>query len=138
MTQHYVGTKIIEAWPSEKVSTRICGLDCKPGSAECTGYCEDSTIASPGTLPPQAGYTVKYPDGYTSWSPKDVFEAAYLPLGHIGHLPPHVQRMVAELEQLDDRIKKLGTFQGSDLYASLSEDERKDLIAFLHDSPENG
>ena len=23
------------------------------------------------------GYAVKYPDGYISWSPKDVFEAAY-------------------------------------------------------------
>lgn len=23
------------------------------------------------------GYAIKYPDGYTSWSPKDVFEAAY-------------------------------------------------------------
>jgi hypothetical protein len=29
------------------------------------------------------GYAVKYPDGYTSWSPKDVFEAAYLPMGDI-------------------------------------------------------
>jgi len=27
------------------------------------------------------GYAVKYPDGYTSWAPKDVFEAAYLPMG---------------------------------------------------------
>ena len=27
------------------------------------------------------GYAVKYPDGYTSWSPKDVFESAYLPMG---------------------------------------------------------
>lgn len=26
------------------------------------------------------GYKVKYPDGYESWSPKDVFEKAYLPL----------------------------------------------------------
>jgi hypothetical protein len=26
------------------------------------------------------GYTVRYADGYTSWSPKDVFEAAYQPL----------------------------------------------------------
>lgn len=26
------------------------------------------------------GYAVKYSDGYISWSPKDVFEAAYLPL----------------------------------------------------------
>lgn len=30
----------------------------------------------------QPGYAVKYPDGYTSWSPKDVFEKAYLPQGH--------------------------------------------------------
>lgn len=29
----------------------------------------------------QAGYGVKYPDGYVSWSPKDVFERAYLPMG---------------------------------------------------------
>lgn len=26
------------------------------------------------------GYAVKYADGYISWSPKDVFEAAYQPL----------------------------------------------------------
>jgi len=29
----------------------------------------------------EPGYKVVYPDGYVSWSPKDVFEAAYLPLG---------------------------------------------------------
>lgn len=27
------------------------------------------------------GYAVKYPDGYLSWSPKEVFEASYLPMG---------------------------------------------------------
>lgn len=27
------------------------------------------------------GYAVRYPDGYESWSPKDVFESAYLPMG---------------------------------------------------------
>jgi len=27
------------------------------------------------------GYAVKYSDSYTSWSPKDVFEAAYFPMG---------------------------------------------------------
>ena len=27
------------------------------------------------------GYAIKYPDGYVSWSPKDVFEASYLPMG---------------------------------------------------------
>lgn len=27
------------------------------------------------------GYAVKYSDSYASWSPKDVFEKAYLPIG---------------------------------------------------------
>lgn len=27
------------------------------------------------------GYAVKYPDGYISWSPKAIFENAYLPMG---------------------------------------------------------
>jgi hypothetical protein len=29
----------------------------------------------------EPGYAVKYPDGYISWSPQDVFESAYLPMG---------------------------------------------------------
>lgn len=49
MTQKYIGTKQITAWPAEK--------DGKPG------------------------YGVKYEDGYTSWSPKEAFEKAYLPMG---------------------------------------------------------
>lgn len=34
-----------------------------------------------------AGYAVKYADGYLSWSPADVFEAAYQPLDRLsfGH-----------------------------------------------------
>jgi len=32
----------------------------------------------------QQGYAVKYPDNYVSWSPKDVFEKAYLPIGTDG------------------------------------------------------
>lgn len=52
MTQHYIGSKQVLAWPEER--------DGKPG------------------------YTVKYPDGYTSWSPKNTFESAYLPQGHDG------------------------------------------------------
>lgn len=27
------------------------------------------------------GYKLRYPDGYTSWSPKDVFEKFYMPIG---------------------------------------------------------
>ena len=32
------------------------------------------------------GYRVKYPDGYESWSPKDVFEKAYRKLDCIGFI----------------------------------------------------
>ena len=32
----------------------------------------------------QSGYAIKYPDGYVSWSPKEVFEAAYTAQGHDG------------------------------------------------------
>ena len=28
-----------------------------------------------------AGYGVKYPDGYVSWSPKEQFERVYFPMG---------------------------------------------------------
>jgi hypothetical protein len=36
---------------------------------------------------PKEGYAVQYEDGYTSWSPKEVFEAAYRPSGKLnfGH-----------------------------------------------------
>jgi hypothetical protein len=51
MTQDYYGTKRVTAWWSSKAGPY-----------------------------PQPGYAVKYADGYISWSPKDVFEAAYQPL----------------------------------------------------------
>ena len=100
MTQHYVGTKIIEAWPA-------ADLDGTPG------------------------YGVKYADGYTSWSPAEAFEAAYLPLGHIGNHPPHVQRMIAEQAQLADRLKKLGEFLVTDVFFGLPELEQE-ALAYQH------
>ena len=53
MTQYYIGTKQIQAWPQDR----------------------DQDGA---TVP---GYAVKYPDGYISWSPAETFERAYLPMG---------------------------------------------------------
>jgi hypothetical protein len=50
MTQQYIGFKVVTAWPQESAQTQ------------------------------QAGYAVKYEDGYISWSPKDVFEKAYVPV----------------------------------------------------------
>ena len=54
--KQYIGTKIVQAEPKmRKVPAENCLVD--------RGF-ED-------------GYKVIYPDGYESWSPKDVFEAAY-------------------------------------------------------------
>lgn len=60
--KQYIGTKIIQAEPALRG-------DCYKGphilSAEAAA---------------QDGYRVRYPDGYESWSPKEVFEEAYLPV----------------------------------------------------------
>lgn len=75
----------------------------------------------------QPGYAVKYQDGYISWCPKAQFEEANVALGHIGNLPPHQQRVVAEYKQLDDRIEKLRAFLKTPMFAGLSETEQNML-----------
>ena len=60
----YIGTKIIQAEPALRVGGEIISPhDILP---------EDVSV--------EEGYRVKYPDGYESWSPKDAFEQAYLPM----------------------------------------------------------
>lgn len=81
MTEQYVGTKIITAWPQEKDG--------------------------------QPGYGVKYSDGYISWSPKEIFDSSYLPMGNQEHLPAFRQRLVGEFVTLCHRTEKLGSFLGS-------------------------
>lgn len=63
--KQYIGTKLIEAEPAYRL---------------------DKKTVQPTTWPVQKGavveegYRVRYPDGYESWSPKDVFEEAYRPI----------------------------------------------------------
>ena len=52
----YLGTKIVEAEPVSRI------------------HVDDAT----GHHAEEAGYMVKYPDGHELWSPKEVFEKAYL------------------------------------------------------------
>lgn len=56
-TRTYYGTKRVEAWPS------------LPPNSDGVG---------------PAGYAIRYPGGHESWSPKDVFEAAYSPADRMG------------------------------------------------------
>lgn len=60
--QTYIGTKIIKARPATRDEV------------------EELLKRSIGGKEEGAGYLVEYPDGYQSWSPKDVFEAAYRPM----------------------------------------------------------
>lgn len=59
-----------------------------------------------------AGYGVKYADGYISWSPKAVFEEAYIDIGHVSQLPPHQQRVIGEKAELDKKARDLSAFIG--------------------------
>jgi hypothetical protein len=72
---------------------------------------------------------VKYEDGYTSWSPKDIFEKAYIGIGHVRQLPPHVQRMVGEKAQNDDRLAKLTVFLKTQGFRELSAKSKELLTA---------
>ena len=60
----YIGTKIIEAVPAIRKGGKVYEEGWPiPNSMDTT----------------EEGYKVRYPDGYESWSPKDVFEEAYRP-----------------------------------------------------------
>lgn len=58
----YIGTKLVEAEPAWRLNGKVYEEGTMFGSADR----------------PEEGYRVRYADGYESWSPKEVFEAAYL------------------------------------------------------------
>ena len=60
----YIGTKIIQAEPAFRIDGKI--------------YSPDNIL--PKDTDVEEGYRVRYSDGYESWSPKGVFEQAYLPV----------------------------------------------------------
>ena len=62
--QKYIGTKIIEAVPAIRKGGKVY---------------EEGWPIPKSMDPTEEGYKVLYPDGYESWSPKDVFEEAYRP-----------------------------------------------------------
>ena len=64
--QTYIGTKLVEAEPAWRLNGKVYRAGTMFGGADR----------------PEEGYRVRYPDGYESWSPKEVFEKAYLPLEH--------------------------------------------------------
>lgn len=85
----YIGTKIIEAVPAVRKGGKVYDL----------------TWPIPRSMEPEEpGYRVRYQDGYESWSPKDVFERAYLPL----HVNPDLKtdRPSVSQKMVDEFITK--------------------------------
>jgi len=111
--EKYIGVKLISAEPKIK-----------------TGNTEDRLKFSSEF---QEGYKVVYEDGYTSWSPKDVFEKAYrilengIPLDK-GNWQPHQERVVSEARELRERTDKLEEFiKNNGIFISLVESEQMRL-----------
>lgn len=63
----YIGTKNIEAEPAYR---------CMDGSGNVVITTRPGE-AFPNYPSVEDGYRVRYPDGYVSWSPKEIFEKAY-------------------------------------------------------------
>lgn len=72
----YIGTKLVEAEPAYRLNGII--------------YHPDSPELIAAGMAAEEGYRVKYPDGYESWSPKEVFEKAYFKVDDNKELPSGV------------------------------------------------
>lgn len=64
--KQYIGTKMVQAEPAYRI-------DLGYGKYAYAGM--DEVVTTGGII--EAGYRVRYEDGYTSWSPKAAFEKAY-------------------------------------------------------------
>lgn len=70
--KNYIGVKIVKAKPGTMAEAQAM-------KSKCPVEVQERIFKQSGTVN-QDGYIIKYPDGYISWSPKDVFEKAYRPL----------------------------------------------------------
>ncbi|TXH15233.1 MAG: hypothetical protein E6R03_07530 [Hyphomicrobiaceae bacterium] len=88
--------------------------------------------------PNDAGFLVEYTDGgmanhprhkgYISWSPKEVFERAYIPMTSIEGLPDFAIRLIAEKVELRERLRKLRAYLETPSYAALDPEDRALLV----------
>lgn len=79
------------------------------------------------------GYLIELADGsgFVQWLPQDVFEEAYTH-GVTLKKTTFVERMVKELEELSDKVEKLGKFTEGSAFADLPIQDRQDLMEQLH------
>ena len=85
--QKYIGTKIIEAVPAIRKGGKVY---------------EEGWPIPKSMDPTEKGYKVRYANGYESWSPKEVFERAYLKMTVNPHLK--TDKPSISQEMVDDFI----------------------------------
>jgi len=76
-------------------------------------------------MPEPGWYMVQYDDGYISFSPAKAFEEGYtlIPSGP----KAHQDRVIAERQELNEKIVKLGAFLQSSIFKTLPVDEQERL-----------
>ena len=84
--RQYIGTKLIEAEPAYRCTDNQMRVDIIVDPDEAATYYKS-----------EEGYRVRYPDGYESWSPKEAFEKAYLPLSTNGDFKTDRPSISAEM-----------------------------------------
>lgn len=99
--KQYTGTKTVKVRPMTMGEAYECKL-LKEGVRP--SECETD----------KAGYLVEYEDGYQSWSPKDVFDAAYKPS------ETFLERLDNECDEIGARYNKAKDFINSDRFDNLS------------------
>ena len=70
--EKYIGTKMVKAEPAYRYWM-------EDGEKVIVAHDEDKPQKIVDAVSREDGYKVVYPDGYVSWSPKEVFEEAYRP-----------------------------------------------------------
>lgn len=100
--KHYIGVKILKAKPMDLGDYNN----------------QRGWVIPENENPDRPGYLVEYSDGYLSWSPKEIFESAYLPMGDDGSKvsPEMIDVFIGNLEatQLDGKttLVKAETISG--------------------------
>ena len=109
----YIGTKSVEAMPMT-----LGGFFKRTGRHP---YANDPDAHSND----EAGYLVKYEDGYESWSSKDVFEKAYKAS------ETYADRLLIEKAELEDRLQKCESFVNSEKFREVVKDEYQSSLLQL-------
>jgi hypothetical protein len=80
--KHYVGVKVVQAEPCDEPKPIL------PQSFDPLG-----------TRDPRPGYRVRYEDGYTSWSPREAFEAAYVEMPNVATAASYRDSFLGEMQR---------------------------------------